>query len=167
MPDKLIALLLQSWADLDWAVAGLGPESATARHGGSSIAWTVGHVTNQVDAWLNVRFQALPPHPLIGDQAFRTGGSGAAEDWPSILAAVAEVHASARMFLNSRRAADLDQAIPYDGAIAYLRPAGLSLRHAGMRIAAHHFLHVGEIVTVRAYLGHPLADDREWGKALL
>src|SRR5262249_27755448 len=102
MAEKLVALLYQSWADLDRAASGLTPELATARHaGGSSIAWTVAHVTNQVDAWLNVRFQGRPPHPLIGDQAFRVGGSGAAEDWPTILTAVAEVQAAARGFLDS------------------------------------------------------------------
>ncbi len=120
-----------------------------------------------VDAWLNVRFQGLPPHPVIGQALFRVGGSGAADDWPSILDGLREVQAAARALLDGAEHSDLDRVIPYDGSIAYLRPVGLSLRHAAARIAAHYFLHVGEILTVRTYLDHPVADDREWGKALL
>ncbi|MGH2603624.1 MAG: DinB family protein, partial [Dehalococcoidia bacterium] len=161
---KIIALMYQTWADLDHALGGLPTETAVARHeGSSSIAWTTGHVTNQVDAWLNVRFQGLPPHPLIGQPSFRAGGTGAAEDWPGILAGLREVQAAARSFLDTVPDADLDRAIPYNGSIAYLRPVGLSLRHAVMRIAAHHFLHVGEIQTIRAQLGLAVEDVPDWG----
>jgi hypothetical protein len=168
MPTTLTALMYQSWADLSHAVNGLTPETATScDHGGSSIAWTVGHVTNMVDAWLNVRFQGLSPHPFIGQPSFRTGGTGAAEDWTSILVGLREVQAAARSFVDAAADVDLDRVVPYDGSIAYLRPVGLSLRYAVTRIAAHHFVHVGEILTVRAHLGQPAADDPEWGKALL
>jgi hypothetical protein len=163
----LIALLYQSWADLDLAVSGLDAETATVCHdGGSSIGWTVGHVTNMVDAWLNVRFQGLPAHPVVGQPAFRAGGSGAAEDWPGILNGMGEVQAAARSFLDSGRV-ELEQSIPYDGSIMYLRPVGLSLRYAVMRIAAHHFLHVGEILTTRARLGHTVEDAPNWGASLV
>lgn len=168
MPATLTALMYQSWADLDHALRGLHPEAATICYdGGSSIAWTAGHVTNMVDAWLNVRFQGPPPHPVIGQPSFRTGGTGAAEDWPSILAGLWAVQKTARSFLDAMEGADLDRLVPYDGSIAHLRPVGLSLRYAVIRIAAHHFLHVGEILTIRTYLGQPVSDDREWGKALL
>ena len=73
MADKLVALMYESWADLDRAVTGLNPDEATDRHGGSSgIAWTVGHVTHMLDSWIGVRFQGLPPHPVISDANFRT-----------------------------------------------------------------------------------------------
>lgn len=168
MSDKLVALMYQSWADLDRAVSGLSQEEATARHdGGSSVAWTVGHVTNMVDSWLNVRFQGTSPHPVIGRIAFRTGGSGVEEDWPSVLVGVKEVQEAARSFLEPEQPADLDLTIAYDGSIAYLRPVGLSLRYAVMRIAAHHFLHVGEIVTIRARLGHKTVEVLDWGASLV
>ncbi|MEX0786061.1 MAG: DinB family protein [Dehalococcoidia bacterium] len=165
MRDKLALLMYQSWADLDTAADGIASGDATHRHdGGSSIAWTTGHVTNMVDSWLNVRFQALSPHPLISDTDFRTGGGGEATDWPLILAGVKEVREAARRFLDAEP--DLDSVVPYDGSIAYLRPVGLSLRYALMRIAAHHFVHVGEIVTIRSHLGH-MVDFPEWGRTLV
>ena len=168
MPTTFTALMYQSWSDLDHALNGLPFETATISHdAGSSIAWTVGHVTNMVDAWLNVRFQGLPPHPVIGQPSFRTGGTGVAEDWTRILAGLREVQTAARSFLDAAADADLERVVPYDGPIAYLRPVGLTLHYAVARIAAHHFVHVGEILTVRAHLGQPAADDREWGKALL
>ncbi len=168
MPNKLIALMYESWADLDRAVSGLTPEEAKARHdGGSSIAWTLGHVTHMLDSWIIMRFQGLPPHPVISHPTFRTGGSGEAKDWPMILAGVKEVRDTARGFLDSRQEADLDSVIPYDGSIKYLRAVGLSLRYAVMRIAAHHFVHIGEVVTIRSRLGHEIEDCPEWGQNLV
>ena len=168
MPKKLIALMYESWADLDRAISGLTPEEAMARHdGGSSIAWTVGHLTHMLDSWIVVRFQGLPPHPVISQPRFRTGGSGEAKDWPVILAGMKEVRETARGFLDSRQEPDLDRVIPYDGSIKYLRAVGLSLRYAVMRIAAHHFVHVGEVVTIRSRLGHAIEDFPDWGQALV
>ena len=168
MLDKLILLMYESWADLDRAVNGLTPEQATTRHdGGSAIAWTVGHVSNMVDSWINMRFQGLPPHSVISHPIFRTGGSGEAKDWPAILTAVKEVRDAARRFLDSAEEPDLDRVIPYDGSINFLRTTGLPLRYALMRIAAHHYIHMGEIVTIRSRLGHEIEDLPEWGRALI
>ncbi len=168
MPDKLILFMYQSWADLDNALDGLTIEQATTRYdGGSAIAWTVGHVTTQVDSWLNMRFQGLPAHPIFHRDQFRTGGSGETMDWSGILAGVREVRTAARQFLDAEPDADLDRVIHYDGAIISLRSTGLPLRFALMSIAAHHFQHVGEIVTIRSRLGHVLKDSPEWGRALI
>jgi hypothetical protein len=168
MPDKLILLMYQAWTDLDQAVDGLTPEQATTRYdGGSSIAWTVGHVTTQVDSWINLRFQGRPPHPALSREIFRTGGSGEATDWSGILAGARDVRADARRFLDSEPPPDLDRVIPYDGAISYLHSTGLPLRYALMSIAAHHFQHVGEIVSIRSRLGHVLDGAQEWGRALI
>jgi uncharacterized damage-inducible protein DinB len=168
MRDKLILLMYESWADLDRAVNGLTPEQATTHHnGGSAIAWTLGHVTNMLDSWINMRFQSLPPHPVISDLRFRTGGSGQAKDWPTILTAVKEVREAARRFLDSAQEPDLHRVIPYDGSIDFLRTTGLSLEYALMRIAAHHYIHMGEIVTIRSRLGHEIEDFPDWGRALI
>ncbi|HLZ09314.1 MAG TPA: DinB family protein, partial [Chloroflexota bacterium] len=140
MPDKLIPLMYQSWSDLDLAVDGLTLEQATTRYdNGSSIAWTVGHVTTQVDSWINQRFQGRPPHPAFSREIFRTGASGEATDWSGILAGARDVRANARRFLDAEPAPDLDLVVPYDGAIGHLRATGLPLRFALMSIAAHHF----------------------------
>src|SRR5439155_17396772 len=95
------------------------------------------------------QMQGLPSHPVISDPMIRTGGGGDAHNWPAILAGMSEVREASKRFLDSKPEPDLDRTIPYDGAIDYLHPIGLSLRYALMRVAAHHFVHVGEIVTIR------------------
>lgn len=168
MPDKLVLFMYQAWMDLSAAVEGLTTEEATTRdHGGSSIAWVVGHVTNMVDSWLNVQFQGLPPDPTISQALFRRGESGDAADWPAIQSGAEEVRQRARVFLEGDLAPDLDLTIPYQGSIQLLHPTGLSLRYAVLRIAGYHFLHAGEIGALRSRLGRPLADDPGWGKIFL
>jgi hypothetical protein len=164
---QVVALLYQSWEDLDHAAGGLTAEEAGARHdGASAIAWTVGHVTQMLDSWIPVRFAGGRPHSLFSQPRFRTGGSGEADDWPAILGGVREVRAAARRFLDDP-ALDLDRVVQYDGSIVALRGPGLQLRYALLRIAAHHFVHAGEIAAVRSRLGHALPDDRDWGQRLL
>jgi riboflavin biosynthesis pyrimidine reductase len=93
--SKLVGLLFETWKDMDRALADLDPEEAVRPlDGGSSIAWTAAHVANQVDAWINVRFQRRAPQALIGESRFRAGGTGAPGDWgDSLRAAGAEVAA--------------------------------------------------------------------------
>ena len=156
---KLVGLLFSAWEDLDRAIAGLSPEDAVrSLDGGSSFAWTVGHLANQLDAWTNVRFQKRPPHKLIGQERFRIGGSGLAEDWEATRSAALEVRAAARSYLEGLRDEDLDLVIPYDGSFLHVRESGLDLRYALLRTIAHHYFHIGEIATKRAALGHDVGD---------
>lgn len=167
MPQKLTLFLYESWDMLDEAVEGLTPVEATTRHdGGSSIAWTIGHVTTMVDSWINVNFQGLPPHPIIGGRQFSIGGTGEWSDWTGIRTAAGEVRHQARLYLDSEP--PIDRVVPYQGSIQFLRGTGLRLSYALMRIAAHHFIHTGEIITIRSRLGHDT--DRlarpDWGRPL-
>jgi hypothetical protein len=167
MPDTLARLVYQSWSDLDLAVAGLTPAQATERRDGqSAIAWTVGHVSQQVDSWLNMRLQGLPRQPLLADPCFATGARGEFGDWPGLLAAVAEARATASRYLDAEPAPALDRRVRYDGAVAFLRATGLSLRYALISIAAHHFAHVGEIETLRSLRGYPRPEGPGggWGR---
>ena len=51
MSNELILLMYESWDQLDRSMDGLTAEEITARHEvGSSIAWTVAHVTTMVDS---------------------------------------------------------------------------------------------------------------------
>src|SRR3990172_5469069 len=100
--SKLVGLVFESWNDIDRVLENLLPSEALLRlDEGSSFAWTLAHVTNQVDTWINVRFQGQPPHALIGQQRFRIGGTGVAENWPAILEGAAEVRDKARNYLQS------------------------------------------------------------------
>lgn len=157
--SKLVGLLFEAWNDLDRALAGLDPaEAVRTPDGGSSFAWTAAHVANQLDAWTNVRFQKRAPHPLIGQERFRVGGTGVAEDWEAVQAAVSEVREAARRYLEPLAESDLDLVIPYDGSFAHLRETGLPLRYALLRTCAHHYFHIGEVASKRVALGHQVGD---------
>ncbi len=157
--SKLVGLLFEAWKDMDRVLADLDPaEAVRPLNGGSSYAWTAAHVANQVDAWLATRFQRLGPHELISQDRFRVGGSGVADDWEAIQAGVQEVREAARRYLDGLRESDLDLVIPYDGSFAQLRESGLSLRHALLRICAHHYFHIGEIATKRTTFGQQVGD---------
>ncbi len=160
MPSsKLVGLLFEAWKDMDRVLADLDPEEAVRPlDGGSSFAWTAAHVANQVDAWINVRFQRRAPHELIGQARFRVGGTGAADDWQAIEAGVREVRDAARSYLEGLGQSDLDLVIPYDGSLEPLRESGLGLRYALLRICAHHYYHIGEIAAKRSGLGQRVGE---------
>ena len=167
MPDRLSLFIYESWKNLDVSVSGLTREEATARHfGGSSVAWTIGHVTTMVDSWLNTNFQGLPPHPFLAGDRFRNGGTGECEDWEGVLAATDEVRGRARLYLDSDP--PIDHVVPYRGSIEFLRETGLRLSYALLRISSHHFIHAGEIVTIRSWLGHDTdsLSAPDWGRPL-
>ena len=148
-------LLLSAWADLDEAAADVTPDDMLRRvDGGSSFAWTLAHVSHAVDSWINVRFQGLPPQQLVHELRFRVGGDGQAEDWEAIQAAVAEVRARARPYLETVGEVELARVLPYEGGYAAFRAHGIQLRVAVLQNAAHHYLHLGEIVTRRPALGY-------------
>ena len=168
MPDRLALFVYETWKNLDDSVEGLTRQEATIRHfGGSSIAWTIGHVDTMVDSWLNVNFQGLAPHPFISGGQFLPGSSGECDDWEGVLNATSEIRRKARSFLDSEPY--VDQVIPYSGSIEFLRETGLRLSYALLRIAYHHLVHVGEIVTIRSRLGHDTdsISDPEWGRPLV
>jgi len=157
--SKLVGLLFEAWKDMDRVLADLSAEEAVRPlDGGSSIAWTAAHPAKQVDAWINVRFQGRAPHQLVGESRFRIGGSGAADDWQAIQAAVREVRDAVRGYLEGLDEGDLDRVVPYDGAFSRLRERGLSLRYALLRTCAHHYFHIGEIATKRGGRGQRVGE---------
>lgn len=167
MADRLVALLYESWRNLDSVIEGLSDDEMTARpFGGSSVAWSVGHVTNMTDSWLNVRFQGLAPNDVASREDFRTGGSGRCDDWPELRNALSDVRAAARAFLDS--GPDLDLTVPYTGSFQFLSSTGLTLWYAVARIAAHHLMHMGEIEALRTRVGRPMpGDEGAWGRGML
>ncbi len=157
--SQIAGLMFDAWDDLDRVLEGLDATMALAAEPGeSSAAWTIGHLANQLDAWTNVRFQGLAPHPLTSQARFRIGGTGGADDWQAVRVGALEVRAAARSFLERLSEGDLDLVIPYDGSLAYLRETGLNLRYAVLRTIAHHYFHIGEIATNRTRLGYAVGD---------
>ncbi|MCO5176739.1 MAG: hypothetical protein M9890_07185 [Thermomicrobiales bacterium] len=56
LPTMPAILLLTAWDDLDAAIADVAPEDMLRQlDGGSCFAWTIGHVTFQIDSWINKR----------------------------------------------------------------------------------------------------------------
>ena len=159
MATAIAAMVLEAWRDLDRAVAGLSVEDAERRIGDASpISWTVAHCTHMVDSWLNVNFQSAEPHPFINGDAFRKGAAGDPLDWQDVQLAVEEVRGAARPYLESIGHERLYEKLPYTGSIKTLRESGFSPRYAMMRIAAHHYFHIGEIASARSSLGQDTGD---------
>lgn len=73
-----IGLVLAAWADLDRLLTHV-PDAMAIRQPGpgrASVALTVGHLANQVDSWIDVRFAGLSSHPLLSADVWRIGGDG-------------------------------------------------------------------------------------------
>lgn len=143
---RTAGLLKSAWEDWDALIARLSsPDQLLHREPGrSSVGWALAHVSNQLDGWINVRFQAQEPDPLLGLTKFSIGGSGVSADAAELLPAVERVRRRAWTFLERFPEDQLDETIPYDGSIIHLRHTGLSLRHALFRLASHHYVHLGE-----------------------
>jgi hypothetical protein len=158
--SPIVGLVFDAWLDLDRVLERLSDEDAVHKvDGGSSFAWTLGHLTNQLDTWVNVRLQGVAPHPLFVDPAWRMGGSGAASNWDEIRRAAEEVRGSARRFLEALDETALSRESPYAGALEALKGKNVSVRYTLQRIAVHTYFHIGEIASVRSRrLGHSVGD---------
>ena len=158
--DKPVGLVFVAWDDFDRVLQGLSAEDATRQvDGGSSFAWTLAHVTNQIDSWINVRLLHHEPHPIFGQDQWRMGGNGTAEEWDAIREAVPEVRQIARTYLESVSDSDLDALAPYTGSLAALKGRMVTLRYTLLRISAHHYFHLGDIASVRSRrLGQQVGD---------
>lgn len=163
-----VGALFDAWAAMDWAVTEVSQHDLLEQwDGGSAFAWTYGHVASTLDAWLNVRFQGLAAHPVIGDRNLGFGGSGRVADWSAIQRGVAEVRATTRRYLEGKREHDLDHIIPYDGSYLAARETGLSIRFALLLQTTHHHYHIGEILAKRNRLGHRVGEFPQIGFAML
>ena len=161
--SKLVGLLFEAWSDMDRVVDGLDPGEAVQQiYGGSSYAWTYAHMGNSTDAWINVRMRNLAPHQLLGQEHFRFGGTGQAEEWQAIREGVREVRSTARTYLEGMEDDDLGGAFLQDtsfgGRLAPLSQHNVSLRYAILRLCAHHYYHIGEIGTKRDLRGQRVGD---------
>jgi DinB superfamily len=158
--SPIAGLIVDGWAELDRVLDGLSYEDATRQvDGGSSFAWTLGHMTNQLDTWVNVRLQYLPPHPVFTAPGWRMGGTGAADNWDEVRQAAIDVRTSARPYLEALTDTDLAVEMLYAGTLPGLVGKNVSVRYTLLRIAAHTFFHIGDIASVRSRrLGQSVGD---------
>jgi hypothetical protein len=149
-----VCLLQTAWNDIDNALDDMSEADVLRQiSNGSSIAWTLAHVTHGVDSWFNVRFQGMQPHQLYAGGRFLFGGDGRATDWDTIRTGVNEVRKRAMPWLLDS-ATDFDLIVPYEGSYLPFRRHGMQLRAAVLQNAFHHVFHLGEIVTKREWLGY-------------
>ncbi len=160
MPNTATAgMVLEAWNDLDRATAGLSSDDAERRIGAASpISWSVAHCAQQLDSFVNARFQGHDRHPFVGRDSFRFGAPGAPTGWEQVQAAAAEVRDTARPYLQALTEADLARRMPYDGSLTALRETGISVRYGLIRIALHHYFHIGEIASARNAIGQRVGD---------
>jgi hypothetical protein len=158
--NPLVGLVIEGWDELDRVLDGLNATDATRQvDAGSSFAWTLGHVTNQLDSWVNVRLQHVAPHPVFEEARWRFGGTGVADNWDEVRAAAVEVRDTARGYLEGLDDAALAMQSPYAGSLPELSGRQVSVRYTLQRIAAHVYFHIGEIAAVRSRrLGHSVGD---------
>lgn len=86
------------------------------------------------------------------------GSAGVADDWDLTRAGALEVRGAARPLLESVTDVDLDRWVPYSGSLLALREHGLTLRYALLRVAAHHYFHIGVIACQRDRAGEQVGD---------
>ena len=154
--NPLVGLVIEGWDELDRVLDGLDAADATRQvDGGSSFAWTLGHVTNQLDSWVNVRLQHGAPHPVLEEARWRFGGTGVADNWDEVRRAAVEV----RGYLESLDDRAMEAESPYAGSLPELQGRLVSVRYTLLRIAAHVYFHIGEIAAVRSRrLGQSVGD---------
>jgi uncharacterized damage-inducible protein DinB len=156
--NPLAGLVVEAWGDLDRVVDGVSPEAATSNpEGQSSIAWTVGHATEHVDRMINHALLGRDRHPLLGDDRFRMGSEGVAEDWDAIRQAVGNVRATAHTLLARVDDDELDRRFEPPGAITK-QLGTVTVRYILLRIATHHYFHVGVIACQRDLRGEKAGD---------
>jgi len=157
--SKLVGLVFDTWGDADRVMEGLTPDEAGANfREGSSFAWTAGHIANTLDFWVNVRFGGHDAHPLIGQDRFRYGGDGKAEEWEAIRRGADEVRTRARALITDMSDEDIEITTPYEGRFEGLQGKGISIRYYLSRVVAHHYFHIGEIASKRDMMGHSVGD---------
>jgi hypothetical protein len=73
------------------------------------------------------------------------------DDLDAIRRAIVEVRETARAYLEPLSDADLDRAIEFRGR-------SNTLRYALIRMAAHHYFHIGDIASIRSRDGNSVGD---------
>ena len=158
--SKLVGLVFDSWDDLDRVLDKLQIQQAIeSPNGESSFSWTLAHLTEQVDRWVNVIAQNMLPHPDLGKKEFRFGGTGISQDWQLINQASQEVRAAAISYLDNLSDNDLESIVLNDNdPSAKPERKRIKLYSVILRIISHYYFHIGEIAAKRDRIGHSVGD---------
>jgi hypothetical protein len=154
----VIAALFDAWSDLDRVCSGMDEVEALSGSDGSSYAWTVAHLANQVDSWINGRFAGAERHPLVSDARYRFGGDGRAAAWAELWDASRAVRDTAAAFLRDLGEDGLERTIPYPGSLPELAGRTVTLRYTLLRVLVHHYFHIGELASKRSAAGTSVGD---------
>ncbi|MDQ3396670.1 MAG: DinB family protein [Deinococcota bacterium] len=127
----------------------LADDLERSHHGVNSVAWMVGHLAAQEQAyWLETRGTVLY-RTLTG---YRRAVPQRMDDAQTLLAQWREVTSAADVWLTGLSEDDLRRRLPLPGAVVVPENVGSLLT----RVIGHYYLHIGQITVVRKMLGYPV-----------
>ena len=155
----MAAFTLDALDDLARSLEGIDKNEAEVRLPGfSAVSWTVAHVAQHIDSWVNNILAGHPQNSYFTGSSFPKGGSGEGADWSTLSPVLHEVLGKARAFLEKVSEAELAKAEVYQGSMLPLRGKLVTGNYRLARLTAHIYYHIGEIVTIRSARGHNAGD---------
>ncbi len=153
------AFTLDALDDLARSLEGMASADAEVRLPGfSPISWTVAHVAQHTDSWINHILAGHPQNTYFGGDQFAKGATGAPVEWMRVSVVLADVLGKARAFLENVTEAQLAKAEVYQGSMQPIRGKLVTGNYRLARLTAHVYYHIGEIVTIRTSQGHKVGD---------
>ena len=158
-PPLIATLLVDALDDLERSLDGLtGIEAERRCPGLNPICWTVAHLAQHIDSWVNGIMAGEPAEPFLSTDRFRRGSGGEPAEWGAAQAACTRVLHKARGYLARAAGTDLEQTSPYTGNVEWLKGKPIPGKYRLARLVAHVYYHVGDITAVRATMGHSASD---------
>lgn len=155
----MAALMLDALDDLARSLEGMDKSGAERREAGfSPVSWTVAHIAQHIDSWVNNILAGHPRNNFFAGTEFAKGASGEGADWQTVSGVLSEVLGRSRAFLEIVSQAELERAEVYQGSMQPLRGKSVTGNYRLARLTAHIYYHIGEIVTIRTARGEKVGD---------
>ncbi len=159
----LAALILDALDDLERSLSGLTPTDAERRMPGfSSVSYTVGHVAQHIDSWVNDSLAGKQRDTYLSSNQFARGSAGDPVPWETVNTSFVKVLERARSYLANVDEKALAHESAYTGNQEALKGKIVTGNYRLARLVAHIYYHVGEIGTVRTTMGHRIQDFPSW-----
>ena len=155
----LAALVLDALDDLERSLDGLTPTEAEGRLPAfSSVSYTVGHIAQHIDSWVNDSLAGKGRDSYLSSAQFARGSAGEPVQWENVNTSFEKVLKRARSYLAIVDEKDLERQSVYSGSMVALRGRPVTGNYRLARLVAHIYYHVGEITSLRGTMGHKVED---------
>ncbi|MBI2851355.1 MAG: DinB family protein [Chloroflexi bacterium] len=155
----MAAFALDALDDLARSLEGIDKVEADEHLPGfSPVSWTVAHVAQHIDSWVNNILAGHPRNGYFAGDPFAKGATGEGAEWKTVSPVLQEVLGKARAFLEKVTGAELARAEIYQGSMQPIRGKLVTGNYRLARLTAHIYYHIGEIVTIRSAKGHKVGD---------